>query len=350
MDEENKEVKVKKTNAENNKVYRDKKKDEINARRREQRNNKKAIKTPKIEYEVKELKKILKLPDKGVVIDIADATKNKYKGYIRNFYKKYSGEDLKEDDDIILKIEGKKYKALNVSKRFKELIKKNIDIIKGSSTDTGNIYSIFKGIRGFTDIAKVLYPYLKDYAEQYDEKRSEIIAEKEDLEISFEKEDILENLKKIEGGEDKIIYGYLMLMNGRVHDLRYTKIAKAKEETKDEEHNYIYDGKYYINNTKNKKKKVLEISEEFLELCKGKEEGYILGRLMGSSTIAKRIENITNRVYGKIYTSSNLRHIKATQINERGTDYKGRKEIADKAGHSVEQQIKYSYKVKGEEK
>ena len=79
MDEENKEVKVKKTNAENNKVYRDKKKDEINARRREQRNNKKAIKTPKIEYEVKELKKILKLPDKGVVIDIADATKNKYK-------------------------------------------------------------------------------------------------------------------------------------------------------------------------------------------------------------------------------------------------------------------------------
>ena len=149
MDEENKEVKVKKTNAENNKVYRDKKKDEINARRREQRNNKKAIKTPKIEYEVKELKKILKLPDKGVVIDIADATKNKYKGYIRNFYKKYSGEDLKEDDDIILKIEGKKYKALNVSKRFKELIKKNIDIIKGSSTDIGNIYSIFRGIQMF---------------------------------------------------------------------------------------------------------------------------------------------------------------------------------------------------------
>ena len=42
-----------------------------------------------------------------------------------------------------------------------------------------------------------------------------------------------------------------------------------------------------------------------------------------------------------------MRHIKATQINERGTDYKGRKEIADRAGHSVEQQIKYSYKVKG---
>ena len=45
-----------------------------------------------------------------------------------------------------------------------------------------------------------------------------------------------------------------------------------------------------------------------------------------------------------------MRHIKATQINERGTDYKGRKEIADKAGHSVEQQIKYSYKAKGGEK
>lgn len=348
MEEENKEAKVKKTNAENNKVYRERKKEEINARRREQRNNKKAIKTPKIKYEVKELKKILKLPDKGVVIDISEATKNKYKGYIRNFYKKYTGSELKDDDDIISKIEGKKYKALNVSKMFKELIKKNINIIKGSTTDTCNIYSIFKGIRGFTDIAKVLYPYLKDYAEQYDDKRSEIIAEKEDLEISFEKKDIIENIKKIEGEEDKIIYGYLMLMNGRVHDLRYTKIANEKDETKDEGHNYIYEGMYYINNTKNKKKKVLYISEEFAELYKGRGVGYLLGRLMGSSTIAKRIENITNRVYGKIYTSSNIRHIKATQINERGTDYKGRKEIAERAGHSVEQQIKYSYKVKGD--
>jgi hypothetical protein len=349
MDEE-KEVKVKKTNAENNKVYRERKREEINARRREQRNNKKAIQMPKIVYEVKELKKIVKLPERGQVIDIAEATKSKYKGYIRNFYKRYTGEELNEDEDIILKINGEKYKALNISKKFKILINKNIEIIKGSSTDTSNIYSIFRGIRGFTYIAKVLYPYLKDYAEQYDEKRSEIIAEKEDLEISFEKKDIIENIKKIEGEEDKIIYGYLMLMNGRVHDLRYTKIANDKEETKDEGHNYIYEGKYYINNTKNKKKKVLDISEEFAELYKGRGVGYLLGRLMASSTIAKRIENITNRVYGKIYTSSNLRHIKATQINERGTDYKGRKEIAERAGHSVEQQIKYSYKVKGDNK
>ena len=353
MEEENneiEEVKVKKTNAENNKKYRMKKGDEINARRREQRNNKKAIQTPNIDYEVKELKKIVKLPEKGQAIDIAEATKNKYKRYIINFYKKYTGDDLKEDDDIILKIDGSKYKALNISKKFKILINKNIEAIKGSPTDTSNIYSIFRGIRGFIDIAKILYPYLKDYAEQYDDKRSEIIAEAEDLKISFEKKDILENLKKIEGKEDKIIYGYLMLMKGRVHDLRYTKITNKKEDTNDVGHNYIYKNEYYINNTKNKKKKIIEIEKEFSDLYEGIEEGYLLGRLMPSSTVAKRIESITMRVYGKLYTSSNMRHLNATQINERGTDYKGRKEIAERTGHSVEQQIKYSYKVKGDNK
>ena len=116
-----------------------------------------------------------------------------------------------------------------------------------------NIYSIFRGIRGFAEISKVLYPYLKDYAEQYDEKRSEIVAEDDDIKISFERDEIIKNINKLIDDIDKIIYGYMMIMNGRMHDLRYTKICINKDEVNNEENNYIYNSKYYINNTKNKK-------------------------------------------------------------------------------------------------
>jgi hypothetical protein len=348
MEEENneiEEVKVKKTNAENNKKYRMKKGDEINARRREQRNNKKAIQTPNIDYEVKELKKIVKLPEKGQIIDLAEATKNKYKRYIINFYKKYTGDDLKEDDDIILKIDGSKYKALNISKKFKILINKNIEAIKGSPTDTSNIYSIFRGIRGFIDIAKILYPYLKDYQEQYQEKRSVVKEEdKENLRISFDKEDILKNIEKIEDGIDRVIYGTMMMLRCRIGDLNHTKITKDKEEIKDENNNWIYKDKLYINKTKHKKKNIIEIPKEVEELY-GEREGYLFGEEIKGSTLSGRIGVITKKIYGKSYTYLNIRHCYATYINGKGSSYKERYETAKQSGHSVAEQLQYAYRV-----
>jgi hypothetical protein len=337
------ERKEKKSNAENNKAYRERKKEEINARRREQRNVNRAIKNVAIEYEVKKLKKIGRLPEVKQKEGLADITKNNYISYIKNFYKKNNGEELKESSEIIKKIRGEEYNSLKISREFKELINKNIGGIKGNPTDVKNIYSIFRGIRGFTEISKILYPYLKDYAEQYDLKRSEIVAEEDNLRISFEREEIRSNLIKLKDETDRIIYGYMMIMNGRVHDLRYTKISKNKEEIKEKGYNYLYKDKYYINNTKNEAQ-ILDIEEDFKELYDEDKEGYILGSLMAASTLAQRIQRITLKVYGKIYTASNIRHLLATYINNKGAGYNERKETSTKAGHSIEQQIKYIYK------
>ena len=333
-----------KTNAENNRAYRERKREEINARRREQRNGNRAIKNVEIEYEVKKLKKIGKLPAVKQKEGIADITKNNYISYIKNFYKKINDKELSEGSEIIKKIREEKYNSLKISREFKELINDNIGTIKENPTDVKNIYSIFRGIRGFAEISKVLYPYLKDYAEQYDEKRSEIVAEDDDIKISFEREEIIKNINKLLDDKDKIIYGYMMIMNGRMHDLRYTKISINKEEVKNEGNNYIYNSKYYINNTKNKKIQILEIDEDFKELYNENKEGYILGELMPASTLTQRIQRITLKIYGKIYTSSNIRHLYATYINNKGASYKERKETATKAGHSVVQQIKYTYR------
>ena len=65
---------------------------------------------------------------------------------------------------------------------------------------------------------------------------------------------------------------------------------------------------------------------------------------MPASTLTQRIQRITLKIYGKIYTASNIRHIYATHINNKGANYKERKETATKAGHSIEQQIKYTYR------
>ena len=330
----------KRSNAENNRAYRARKGEEINARRREQRNMNRAIETVKIEYEVKELRKAERLPERKQSEGISEITKRNYVAYMKKFQRRYRGEELGDEEDIIMKIEGKEYSALKISKMFKGIIEENIAEIKGNPNDVKNIYSIFRGIRGFTEISKELYPYLKDYAEQYDEKRSEIVGKSED--IKFDIEEIKENLKKLEDKIDKIIYGYMMIMNGRVRDLRYTKIGVNK----DEGYNYIYEGKYYINNTKNKKKHILEIAEDFKELYEEDEEGFLLGCLMPASTLTHRIQRITERIYGKVYTASNIRHLFATYINNKGSSYKERKETAKKAGHSIDQQIKYVYREK----
>jgi hypothetical protein len=335
---------IKKSNAENNRAYRERKGEEINARRREQRNKNRAIETVKIEYEVKKLKKIGKLPEIKQKEGISDITKNNYISYIKNFYTKNKGEELSETSDIIKKIRGEEYNSLKISREFKGLINNNIGIIKENPTDVKNIYSIFRGIRGFTEISKILYPYLKDYAEQYDEKRSVIVADEDNIRISFEREDVKMNINKLSDDIDKIIYGYIMIMNGRIHDLRYTKISVNKEEINDEGYNFIYNDKYYINNTKNKKKQILEISDDFKLLYNENSEGYILGSFMPASTLTQRIQRITLKIYGKIYTASNIRHLYATYINNKGASYKERKETATKAGHSIEQQIKYTYK------
>jgi hypothetical protein len=336
--------KIIKSNAENNRAYRARKGEEINARRREQRNRNRAIETVKIEYEVRELKKADKLPVRKEGEGIGEQTKRNYVAYIKKFHRRYKGEELEDEDDIIKKIEGKEYSAMKVSRRFKDIIEDKMVEIKGNPLDVKNIYSIFRGIRGFTEISKELYPYLKDYAEQYDEKRSEIVVLSED--IRFEREEIKGNLNKLEDKIDKIIYGYIMILNGRVHDLRYTKISVKEEELKDEGYNYIYEGKYYINNTKNKKKQILDIEEDFKELYEGVGEGYLLGGLMPASTLTHRIQRITEKIYGKVYTASNIRHLFATYINNKGSSYKERKETAKKAGHSIDQQIKYVYREK----
>lgn len=338
-----------KTNADRNREYRLRKGNEINTKKREARLTQRAIITPPIKYEEppKELKKIAKLPPQKQTEPKGEHTKQSYISFIKQFYKRTTGENLNEDNDIIKKINEGQYNALKISKQFKDLITDNYttDLLK-NPYEVNNLYKIFRGIRGFTEILKRLYPYVLEYAKQYEDKRSvAIVEDKEDLNISFDINDINNNIYKLATKTDKIIYGFIFILKGRLNDLRLIKITKDKTDITKADFNYIYQDKIYINNTKNDKPYIINMPKDFTRLYDENDEGYLLGELIPPSTLSQRLQKITKGLYGKVYTYLNIRHLNATQINNKGASYKERQETSKQAGHSVEQQIKYSYKV-----
>jgi hypothetical protein len=348
-----KEKKKKEDNVRRNKKYRERHGGTINTGRREKRINEKAGITPAPLYDCdKILKPVNKLPKRKEKEKKAENTKRTYRSFIKSFYKRMTGEDLEEDDEIIKSINEEKYSAMKISKRFKGIIEENMRDIVRKPYEVNNLYKILRDINGFTEICKGLYAYVLEYAKQYEEKRSVVIVEDmKDLDvISFEREDILENLERIINKVDKIIYGFIFMIRGRMNDLRITMVAKDKEETTKLDNNYIYENKLYINSTKNGKGKIIEIPEDFMRLCEGIPEGYLLGDLMAQSTLSQRLQRITKDMYGKSYTYLNIRHINATQINAKGASLKEREETSERAGHSVEQQLRYVYKVESKSK
>jgi hypothetical protein len=342
-----------KDNARRNKEYRERHGGKINTERREKRINEKAGITPAPLYDCdKILKPVDKLPKRKEKEKKAENTKSTYRSFIRQFYKRMTGEDLEEDDEIIKSINEEKYSAMKISKKFKGIIEENMRDIVRKPYEVNNLYKILREIKGFTEICKGLYAYVLEYAKQYEEKRSVVIVEDmKDLEvISFKQEDIVENLERIINRIDKIIYGYIFMIRGRMNDMRITRIARDKEETTKLENNYIYENKLYINSTKNGKGNIIELPGDFIKLYEGIPEGYLLGGLIAQSTLSQRLQRIMKELYGKSYTYLNIRHINATQINARGASLKEREETSERAGHSVEQQMRYVYKVESKGK
>lgn len=334
-----------KTNADRNREYRARHNDRINEGKRNKRKALKAIIKVEGEIETPILKKVAKLP-KATISEPQEITKQNYASFIRAFYKRYTDKDLTDDNDIFKKINGSLYKAVNISKDFKPFITSNIkDIIK-KPQEVNKLYIILRGIRGFTDIVKILYPYLKEYQEQYQANRSIIKAEPEDLDIiSFNIEDIRDNLNKLTDNTDKIIYGFMMIIKRRLADLQYMKVATNNKDLANNANNWIYDNKIYINRTKNKDYMILDIPDDFNELVKDISSGYVLGREIPQATLSEQAQRILLKIYGKIYTANNIRHLYATNIINKGASYAEKRETARASGHTIGEQAKYSYVV-----
>jgi len=327
--------------------YREKNREKINEERRGEKDKRAILRIESLIPSIDELRKIKpvnRLPDRKEG-DIQEQTKEKYIEYIKVFYKEYVDEIIDDDHDIIKKIKGLKYKSKELANKLKKIIEdKYEDIIVKNYRTIHIFYSILRGIRGLTDIEKKLYGVVKHSADTYQQGRSKIKFDIEAInDVKFDEEEIKKNLEKLDSIADKIMYGYTMVFNRRLYDLQNT--VKIEVGEVDDTKNYIKGNMWYINKTKNKVKIELELPEYLMELVKevGDRE-YILGKLYHKSTVSQMFNSIMLKIYGKIYTANNMRHIYITQINQGGKSFKELNDLAKQSGHTITEQQKYIYR------
>jgi hypothetical protein len=331
-------------NAIRNKAYRDQFKDTINTKRRQQRKGINAVEnipipTPEI-VELKPLKKRTKPLNKNT--EITEGTKKNYISVIRTIYKDHYNKDIDPDDDILKMLRWEKYNYKNIKETFKFIG----DDIKGFVSKYFNrlnvIHSVFARVYGMSKLVNQLYPYLLQSVKNYDENRSKV-ANVDDLNISFDKNTILDNMNKLDDRIDMIIYGlYFLIPTRRIGEYIKIKNTKNKADLNDLTHNWYNDGKIYINTSKTKAKVVIDLPE-VIDLNIDINDEYMLGKKYTNNTITTKLGNITKKIYGKKYTSNQLRHLYATYINNKGSSLAERE--ASVAGtHSVIQGLKYVYR------
>lgn len=331
-------------NAIRNKEYRLKFKDTINTKRKQQRNKnntiiKIPIPTPEI-VDLKPLKKRTKPLNKNT--EITEGTQKNYISIIKTIYKDHYNKDIDDNDDILKMLRWEKYNYKNIKETFKFIG----DDIKGFVTKYFNrlsvIHSVFARVYGMSKLVNQLYPYLLQSTKNYDENRSKI-ANVDDVNISFDKNIILDNINKLDDRIDMLIYKlYFLIPTRRIGEYIKTKIAKSESDINDLTHNWYYEGKIYINTSKTKASVIINLPE-VIDLNIDTNDEYMLGKKYTSSTITTRLGYITKKIYNKQFKPNEIRHLYASYINNRGSSLAER-EASTKGTHSITQQIKYVYR------
>ena len=111
----------------------------------------------------------------------------------------------------------------------------------------------------------------------------------------------------------------LKLPTRRLADYRNMKISKDNPEEKDKGYNYYYEGKLYINNTKNKREMVQDISgEEMIKRLIGELPENTIYLISGEEMysqpkLTKIFGRITKGIYGTRFNARDIRKISATE-------------------------------------
>jgi hypothetical protein len=353
-----------------NKKYREDNKGKINERRREERIAEREEEIRPIEHKREELDltRIDKTAKRGYkkegamgVGELKDSTRSNYKAVIRTIYRRYKGEEIGEGNEIFKMLDGKRYRCTEIYKDFKFIKERIEEIGRDNSGYLSNIYSIFsmfkqKRLMGIRD---TIYPYFRAQGEQYRENRHKNKINIEEIrKISFKEEDIEERVRGIEGAYNRLLYALMLkLPTRRLADYRRMRIEKENPEGKDKGYNYYYDGKLYINNTKNKREMVQDIRGEGLimrligELPEGTR--YIISgeEMYGQAKLSKIFGGITKVIYGTRFNARDIRKINATESYKRIGEEGGIrrfKEEAKNRGHSVEEALEYVLEGVGE--
>jgi hypothetical protein len=255
--------------------------------------------------------------------DLTESSIKTYGDIIKSIYSKYHDKPIADDAEILKYLRWEKHDAKKMYKQNEYIIKNIKDIAENHTTSLPQLYALFCrfNTKKLKEFREAIYPYRTAYNKHYEEHRNDFeINEEEVAKISFVKEDILANAEKIDFPRMKVLYMLMfMLPTRRLGDYRITLIADNEEDLKNEKYNWYYNNKIYINNTKDKKKIVLDIPDEIVSIINTE----IIGSEIPSSSkhlildvsqsyLSELFSKMMVQIYGSHFTATNVRKIYAT--------------------------------------
>ena len=297
---------------------------------------------------VKPLNPIKKRINKINKNELKDDSIATYKAFIKNFYNYYTNKHLEDNHEIFKTFTNDKYKYKIIKEDFNFLFNTKIfnDIIARYHKRLNILYAIITRIYGFTPIVKKLYPYFIESRNTYQNDRAERIIPDDILNsVSFKPDDII---NKIDNSNlkinEKLIASITLLMpTRRLHDYRFCKIAKSKpDDTFDKSFNYYFNKQIYIYNTKNKKYDILNIPDEVIKYIDLNYDWLFL-KFYSEPSLSRYYTKIMTSLYGIKINNTMMRILFSTYLrglNLSGLEYE---KVANKMGHSLSENLKYSY-------
>lgn len=277
-------------------------------------------------------------------------TINTYISVIKSIYSKYHKDTLTDDAEVLKLLRNEKYEPKKLLKQNMYIVENIKDIVSNNPSYLNNLYSIFSRLNGknLKILRETIYPYSTEYQKVYNENRDKAVVNTElTSKISFDKDDVLENDLKSRDMYEQLIYLLMFLMpTRRLYDYRITRIATKPSDINYLDFNWYYQGKIYINNTKNKDRIVLELPNVINVVINQLPPytDYILGKRYGESSLSEKFRQITEHIYGTPYNALDIRKLYATynlKTNAETGDTKQMKANARKMGHSLSQNMEY---------
>jgi hypothetical protein len=306
-------------------------------------------KVKKIEkmYMPNEILPLATIPRKLIKSSLKEVSKILYINIIKKLHKFYTDEDITDDDDIIKAINGIPFDYKKIVKQFPYLFNDRYlyDVIARFAAYVRQILAIFSRINGFTYFRRRLFPYVQFVNKlQQDKRDDKTIDDDIKNKLSFNHDDILSNIDKLENDTDKLIYLLLTFIpTRRAHDYRYVKnISHIPDDTIDKDFNYYFDKHIYIYNTKNKKFYNLQLPDEIIPYINIDTQFIFGDKLIDQSNLSARIKTIFKKIYDYPYNATEIRRLYATYSNH-NLSKKERKHNATAMGHSFLENVNYSY-------
>lgn len=326
-----------------------------NAKRREKRKVNKPIETIPTTINPDEVDTDItrEYKDSVNIAKLNPNTINTYISVIKSVYSKYHNNNLTDDAEVLKLLRDEKYEPKKLLKQNMYIVENIKEIASNNPSYLNNLYSIFSRLNGknLKILRETIYPYSTEYQKVYNDNRDKAIVNTElTSKISFDKDDILKNYLKCNDIYDQLIYLLMFLMpTRRLYDYRITRIATKSNDINKLDFNWYYQGKIYINNTKNKDMMALELPNEIINIINQlpPDTDYILGKKYSESTLSEKFRRITEHIYRTPFNPVDIRKLYATynlKTNADTGDTKQMKANARNMGHSLSQNMAYVVK------